>query len=66
MIASCLHLGGACPPHWVFQGFVALGPVSGETGGGVGPSGIARVFKWGGGGQILKKGTCVVHEQCDT
>ena len=24
-------------------------------------SGVARVFKWGGG-QILKKGTCVVHE----
>ena len=24
-IASCLHSAGACPPHWVFQGFVALG-----------------------------------------
>ena len=29
MVASYLHLGGACPPHWVFQGFVALGQVSG-------------------------------------
>ena len=28
-IASYLHLGRACPPHWVFQGFVALGQVSG-------------------------------------
>ena len=39
MIASYLHLGGACPPHWVFQGFVVLGPVSGGNsgwGGGVG------------------------------
>ena len=33
MIASCLHLDGACPPHWVFQGFVALGQVSGGNGG---------------------------------
>ena len=33
-----LHLGGACPPHWVFQGFVVLGPVSGRNG------------RWGGGG----------------
>ena len=33
MIASCLHLGGACPPHWVFQGFVALGQASGGNGG---------------------------------
>ena len=23
-IALYLHLGGACPPHWVFQGFVVL------------------------------------------
>ena len=38
MIAPYLHLGGACPPHWVFQGFVVLGPVSGGNGG------------WGGGG----------------
>ena len=38
-IASCLHLGGACPPHWVFQGFVAIGSVSGRNGrwGVVGP-----------------------------
>ena len=33
MIALCLHLGGACPPHWVFQGFVALGQVSDGNGG---------------------------------
>ena len=33
MIASYLHLGRACPPHWVIQGFVALGQVSGGNGG---------------------------------
>ena len=37
-IAWYLYLGGACPPpHWVFQGFVAVGQVSGgnkERGGG--------------------------------
>ena len=37
-IAPYLYLGGACPPHWVFQGFIVLGPVSGGNGG------------WGGGG----------------
>ena len=30
-------LGWSLPPHWVFQGFVVLGPVSGGNGG------------WGGG-----------------
>ena len=35
-IASCLHLGRACPPHWVFQGFVALDKFLVETKGGVG------------------------------
>ena len=38
-IASYLHLGRACSPHWVFQGFVVLGLVSGGNGG------------WGGGGR---------------
>ena len=32
-IASHLHLGRACTPHWVIQGFVALGQVSGGNGG---------------------------------
>ena len=36
-IASYLHLGRACPPHWVFQGFAALRQVSG---GGVGGGGV--------------------------
>ena len=36
-MALYLHLGGARPPHWVFQGFVVFGPVSGGNGG------------WGGG-----------------
>ena len=40
MIALCLHLGGVCPPHWVFQGFVALGQVSGGNKG------------WGVGGRL--------------
>ena len=34
-IASCLHLGGASPPHWVFQGFFVLDKYLGEMEGGV-------------------------------
>ena len=26
-------------------------------------SGIARIFRWGGGGQDLKKGTCINSKQ---
>ena len=36
--SSVSALGQSLPPHWVFQGFVVLGPVSGGNGG------------WGGGG----------------
>ena len=42
--ASYLHLGRACPPHWVFQGFVALGQVSGGNGGRGGGGGVAVIF----------------------
>ena len=52
MIALYLHLGGACPPHWVFQGFVVLKKkkVSGRNSG------------WGGG-WVVGSPICWLWEQ---
>ena len=45
-IASYLHLGGACPPHWVFQGFVVLVQFLAETAGEEGGGGVGSGGWW--------------------